>query len=131
MGRSSLLLEIVQREHSEKVLYNMRTRGSDQIANSTSKVRTRNQSRSIEAEHVEETHRSKDHDSKFKVRNEGLDTRVFVKTQNGRKLSALKGKWKNAINGKHRTVFSRRCVLAVSVTTTVGVERQHNRPLLL
>ena len=46
------------------------------------------------------------------------------------RMSALNEKHENAINGKQRFCV-RKGMLAVSVTTTVSVERKHNRPLVL
>ena len=45
-------------------------------------------------------------------------------------MSALMGKQENAINGKQNDSVQKE-MLAVSATTTVGVERWHNCPLLL
>ena len=45
-------------------------------------------------------------------------------------MSALKGKMGNAFNGKHKDSVPKE-MLAASATTTVSVERRHNRLLLL
>ena len=45
-------------------------------------------------------------------------------------MSALKRNKKNAINGKQKDIVQKE-MLAVSATMRIGVEKKHNRPLLL
>ena len=45
-------------------------------------------------------------------------------------MSAVKGNQENTISGKQKDSVQKE-MLAASVSTTVSVERKHNRPLLL
>ena len=79
-------------------------------------------------DHGEETCRSNDQNTKFQSEVKELKQEYWLRLKG--KKSALSGNRENAISGKQKNSVQKE-TLAVSDTTTVGVERRHNRPLLL
>ena len=66
----------------------------------------------------------------FKVRNERIETGVLVKTQQGKNVSAERKSGECCQWKAKRTVFKKE-MLSASATTTISVERQPHRPILL
>ena len=86
-----------------KVLYRVRIRGSEQNPNSGGNVRTRNQSRSIEAGVSEvEDHGEEDTKMKWSEHEISKSDKKELKTQKRERMSALRGQQENAINGRQK-----------------------------
>ena len=116
-------------------LYKMRRRGCDQLRTVLAMYEQAiNQDRSNPSYQKLKTMVKKRIDQKirtrnFQARNERIETGVLVKTQQGKNVSA-EGNQENAISRKQEDSGQKE-MLAASATTSLSVERKHNRPLLL
>ena len=124
----------VPKDSIQESMYKMRLRDSDQLQTvlamyeqETTEDRSRPSCQKLKTM-VKRHKDQKNQNKKFQAINERIETGVLAETQKGR-MSSLKRNQENADSGKQKDSVQKE-TLAVSTTTTVNVERKHNRPVL-